>query len=240
MTALPKPTTPYYFVFQTLLGPCPQCCIPSPRAIGSLVLEEIFKGFLPYMGMVASFCMWPACVEQTFVLSNYWGAIWNLALIGPVVSEKKKLEDFPYMSLCKTNYSYDWASFEPRALIWTILVEVLQIKLHIKCQRPGLSTFRQEDFYRFAKRSLCKMVKVNLRLSFFHTLFSPCPQCCKPSSRAISPLVLNKIFKGFLPYMGVVTISVMWPWCLKLDKVPSGAHIPPTSATATFLRAQSM
>ena len=38
--------------FQPLLGPCPQCCIPSP--IGPLVPEKkIFEGFLPYMSMVA-------------------------------------------------------------------------------------------------------------------------------------------------------------------------------------------
>ena len=32
--------------FQTLLGSCPQCCIPSPMRIGPLVPQkEILKGF---------------------------------------------------------------------------------------------------------------------------------------------------------------------------------------------------
>ena len=42
--------------FQTLLGPCPQCCILSPKAIGPLV-PEIFKVFLPYMSKAAILIM---------------------------------------------------------------------------------------------------------------------------------------------------------------------------------------
>ena len=45
------------------------------------------------MGVTASLVMWPRCSEQTFVPLNYWGSIWNLALIGPVVSEEKKTFD---------------------------------------------------------------------------------------------------------------------------------------------------
>ena len=30
---------------QTLLGPSPQCCIPSTKIIGPLVWEKLFKGF---------------------------------------------------------------------------------------------------------------------------------------------------------------------------------------------------
>ena len=41
-------------------GPHPQCYIPSPKAIGLLDPEKkIFKGFLPYMGVVANLVMWP-------------------------------------------------------------------------------------------------------------------------------------------------------------------------------------
>ena len=40
----------------------------------------------------------------------------------------------------------------------------------------------------------------------------PSPQCYIPSHKVIGPLVLEKnIFEGFLPYMGVVAILVMWP-----------------------------
>ena len=38
---------------QTWLDPHPQYYILSPKAIGLLVSEKIFKGILPYMGMTA-------------------------------------------------------------------------------------------------------------------------------------------------------------------------------------------
>ena len=37
------------------------------------------------------------------------------------------------------------------------------------------------------------------------------PQCYIPSFMEISPPVPEKIFEGFLPYMGVAAILVMWP-----------------------------
>ena len=43
--------------FFKLLDPCPQCCIPSPKAIGPLGPEKIFEGFLPYLGMAATLVM---------------------------------------------------------------------------------------------------------------------------------------------------------------------------------------
>ena len=40
----------------------------------------------------------------------------------------------------------------------------------------------------------------------------PRPQCYIPSHKVIGPLVLEKkIFEGFLPYMGMAAILVMWP-----------------------------
>ena len=64
--------------------------------------KEDFKGFLPYMGMAAVLVMWRRCGKQTYPSpppSNYWGAMWNLALIGLVISEEKMVEEFPYESL---------------------------------------------------------------------------------------------------------------------------------------------
>ena len=55
--------------------------------------EKIFKGFLPYMGVVAILVMWPIPREQTFVPPSHWGSIWNLALTGPSVLEKKIFEN---------------------------------------------------------------------------------------------------------------------------------------------------
>ena len=45
------------------------------------------------MGMAAILVMWPGPVEQTFVPPSHGGSIWNLASIGPVVSEEKMFEN---------------------------------------------------------------------------------------------------------------------------------------------------
>ena len=50
--------------------------------------EEDFLRFLPYMGMAATLVMW-----QTFVPPSQGGSTWNLAFIGPVVSEEKMFEN---------------------------------------------------------------------------------------------------------------------------------------------------
>ena len=44
------------------------------------------------MGMAAIWVMWPRCGEQASVPPIHWGPIWNLALIGPVVSEENTFE----------------------------------------------------------------------------------------------------------------------------------------------------
>ena len=55
--------------------------------------EEMFEGFLPYMGVAAILVIWPRPHEQTFVPPSHWGSIWNLALIGQAVLEKKIFEN---------------------------------------------------------------------------------------------------------------------------------------------------
>ena len=80
--------------FQKLLGPCPQCCIPSPTSLGlSFPEKKIFKGFLIYMNMAAILVLWPRCGEQTFLTQAHRGFIWNLTLNGPVVSDEKLFDD---------------------------------------------------------------------------------------------------------------------------------------------------
>ena len=55
--------------------------------------EEDFLRFLPYMGMTAILVMWPGPFEQTYVPPSHRSSIWNLTLIGPVVSEEKMLKE---------------------------------------------------------------------------------------------------------------------------------------------------
>ena len=66
--------------FQTSLGPCLQCCIPCPRAIGPLVPEKILR-FLSYMDS-------HLCHVNQFLSPTHWGSIWNFALTGPTDSEE--------------------------------------------------------------------------------------------------------------------------------------------------------
>ena len=47
--------------------------------------------------------------------------------------------------------------------------------------------------------------------SFEQTMIGWCPRCYIPSFMEISPPVPEKIFEGFLPYMGVAAILVMLP-----------------------------
>ena len=45
------------------------------------------------MGMAAILIMWSGPFEQIFVPLSKWCSIWNLATIGPVVSEEKTFEN---------------------------------------------------------------------------------------------------------------------------------------------------
>ena len=45
------------------------------------------------MGVAAILVMWPEPFEQTFVPASKGVFIWNLSLIGPVVSEEKMFEN---------------------------------------------------------------------------------------------------------------------------------------------------
>ena len=45
------------------------------------------------MGMTAIFIMWPGPFDQTFVPASYGDSTWNLASIGPMVSEEKMFKE---------------------------------------------------------------------------------------------------------------------------------------------------
>ena len=54
--------------------------------------EEDFLRFLPYMAISAILVIRPGSVEQIFIAPSHGCFIWNLTLIGPVVSEEKMLK----------------------------------------------------------------------------------------------------------------------------------------------------
>ena len=45
------------------------------------------------MGMAAILVVWPGPFEHTFVPPSHGDSIWNLASIGPVVSEEKMFKE---------------------------------------------------------------------------------------------------------------------------------------------------
>ena len=183
------------------------------------------------MSEAAILLMWLRCGEQTFDLLNYCGSMWNLVLIGPVFSEKKAVEEFTRISLCKISDPWGGAIFYPRAIIWIIFIEVHKIKLHTKYHRPGPSSFRQDCFFNCAYRSLCNRVwpfrkkgqGQPMVISFFKLHWAYVPNT---AYKAPGPLALlvpeKKILKVFfLLYLGVVAILVMWSRCGEQTFVPS-------------------
>ena len=66
--------------------------MPSFVKIGPQVLEKIFEGFLPYMGVAAILVMRPASCHQIFISLYLKACIQNRIQIGTVVSEKIRFE----------------------------------------------------------------------------------------------------------------------------------------------------
>ena len=58
------------------------------------------------MGMAAILVMWPGPFEQTFVHPSQGGSIWNLASIGPVVSDEKMFENVDTYTWTTEAYLY--------------------------------------------------------------------------------------------------------------------------------------
>ena len=62
------------------------------------------------MGVAAILGMWPRPHDQTYVPPSHWGSIWNLALIGQAILEKKffenggrRTDDVPWLYYKLTN-----------------------------------------------------------------------------------------------------------------------------------------
>ena len=141
--------------------------------------------------------------------------MWNLALIGPVVSEKKTFEVFSLYESMKNKWSLWPGHFGPQGYN---LNNLGRGPLNTKYQRAGPSSFRQEDFQSFAYRSLCKNIwpfhkkgQVQPKVIFFQTLLAHCPNAAYQAPRHRPFGSGEEDFLGFLPYMGVATILVMSP-----------------------------
>ena len=51
-------------------------------------------------------------------------AMYQISNAFTLLSDKKIFKVFPYMGICKTSDTWRGAIFDPRAIIWTNLVEV--------------------------------------------------------------------------------------------------------------------
>ena len=80
------------------------------------------------------------------------------------------------------------------------------------------TVFKKSTFQKFSHSNALgskldldvKLVKVSLGSLFEQTWYAPHPQCYIPSLKVTCLMVLEKkIFKGFLPYMGMAAILVM-------------------------------
>ena len=74
--------------------------------IGPPVLEKIFEGFLPCMGVAAILVTCPASCHQIFISLYLKACIQNRVQIGTVVSEKIRFE-FLYLHDLRPRSSYD-------------------------------------------------------------------------------------------------------------------------------------
>ena len=117
------------------------------------------------------------------------------------------LNSFPYMSLCGTTDPWGGTFFYHRAIIWITVIGVHKIKLHTKYQRPGPSSFRQEDFLSFDYRSIYNKIwpfrtQGQPKIIIFYTLLGP-----HVAYKVPGPFVLwfwrRRFIKGFYP---------IWAW----------------------------
>ena len=75
-----------------MMGWSPRCYIPSFVEIGLPIPENIFKGFLPYVGMAAILVMGPASCHQIFISLYLKAFIKKMVQIGKADSEKIRFE----------------------------------------------------------------------------------------------------------------------------------------------------
>ena len=74
------------------------------------------------MKMVAILVMWHGRDKQTFIPPIHWGSIWNLALIGQVVSEKKTFEECGWWMDGRACLYY-MLTYKPKGSGWLINVK---------------------------------------------------------------------------------------------------------------------
>ena len=93
--------------------------------------------------------------EQTWWRFTRRCHIPNIKSLRHPISEKKNFEARLLCSHVPACDPRDRASFDPRGIIWTNLVEVLKEMLYTKYQSSRPSSFREEEFWNFLSLFLC-------------------------------------------------------------------------------------
>ena len=73
----------------------------------------------------------------------------------PSSFREEELWNFRSLFLCSTNDPQGGASFDPRGILWTNLVEVHKEMPHTKYKISTPSSFREEKFWKWASLFLC-------------------------------------------------------------------------------------
>ena len=135
---------------------------------------------------------------MTSIISLYPKAcIQNRVLIGTVVSEKIRFK-FLYVLDLGPRSSNDLDLQYSHTFIYSI-----------RCLLLPTFTFSYRKAYVIKFDIAVKKVKVTPGSSFEQFMMGWSPRCYIPNFVKIGPPVLEKIFDGFLPYMGVAAILVM-------------------------------
>ena len=134
--------------------------------------------------------------------------------IGKVVSEKIRF-DFLYVHDLGPRSSNDLDLQYSRTFIYSsrcLLLPTFRSLAAIVSEKSTVFTFLYRKAYVTKFDLALKKVKVTPRSSFEQFMMGWSPRCYIPSFVKIGqPVLEKKIFEGFLPYMGVAAILVMWP-----------------------------
>ena len=164
------------------------------------------------MGMAAIFVMWPASYHQIFISLYLKAFIQNLVQIGKVVSEKIRFEFLHVHDLgprirndLDLQYSHTFIHSNR-----CLLLPTFRSLAAIISEKFTVFTFSYRKDY-VTKFDLAVNRSRLLQGHHLNNLWWAGPWCYIPSFMKICLPVLEKIFEGFIPYMGVAAILVMWP-----------------------------
>ena len=185
---------------QTMMGWRPRGFIPSFVEIGLPVPEKnIFKGFLPYVGMAAILVMGPASCHQIFI-SFYLKAF--IKKFGKEVSEKIWFEFL---------YVHDLGPRSKMTLTINTHISSIRCQLLLTCRSLAAIVSEKSTVFNFSYRKALvtkfdlaiKYVKVTPGLSFEQTMMGWSPRCYIPSTSFVEIRLWRRFFKGFYN---------MWVW----------------------------